>query len=233
MLQVKELHAFTAALIDHCEKRAQGQDCRGNTKGAMNQRVSLAMLDIRAAGDLTRLKKTGHVDHVKLVESSIKALVAQKLIPQSAVVSMQSLTAAYTFLSCVSGDSNRELFKALHKEAQSRVALKPYVDLVTRLWLLCPPESVVESMASVVEDVFGQHRQLNHDNAEKELMIRWNGPDVHHAGDLLAAVQRKYANNFIRKTACITAAVSGSVYRKHVMDRKCRRGSIFRVMQSS
>ena len=90
-----------------------------------------AMSDIRAAGDLTRLKKTGHVDRVKLVESSIKTLVTQKMIPQSAGVSMESLTAAYTLLTSISGNTNQERCKARHKEAESRVTLKSSVDLVT------------------------------------------------------------------------------------------------------
>ena len=226
--KVKELHDYTAALIDHCDKRGKGQDCRGNNKGAMNHRLTLSMLDIKEAGDLRRLKQTGHVDHLKSVHRSIKSLVEQRFIPQSANVDMGSLTAVYKALRASSGSTNQELFKFLHKGAKDQTVLKPYLDLITRLWLLCPPESVVESMASVVEDVFGQHRQLNHENAELELMIRWNGPDVHHADDLLSAVQKSYTNTFVRKTESITTSLAGSVFRKHVVDRKCRRASVFR-----
>ena len=225
--QGTELHAFTTALIKHCDQRARGEDRRGCKKGSMNHNLSLAMIDVRAAGDLTRIKKTGHVDHLKAVERSIKSLRQQRLIPESANVSLDSLTAAYRFLTSTTGETNQELYKALHREAQTQALLQPYVNLVTRLWLLFPPESVVESMASVVEDVFGQHRQLSHENAELELMIRWNGPDVHHAGPLISDVQKTYANNFIRKTTDITSSILGSVYRKHVVDRKCRRAAVF------
>ena len=45
------------------------------------------------------------------------------------------------------------------------------------------------------------------------LQRRWNGPDVHRTGGQLSAVQKKNANRFIRKTACFTATVSGTMYR--------------------
>lgn len=44
-----------------------------------------------------------------------------------------------------------------------------------RVWLLYPCESIVESMGSVLKNIFGEHRNLAPENAEKELIIAWNG----------------------------------------------------------
>ena len=109
------------------------------------------MLDIRTAGDLVRLKQTGHVEHLKEVERRIKSPREQSLIPASAHVGLESLTATCRVLTEASGSTNQELLVTLHKEAQAHPLLKPYVDLVTRLWLIFPAESVGESMASVAE----------------------------------------------------------------------------------
>ena len=50
---------------------------------------------------------------------------------------------------------------------------------------LSPPESVVESMGSVLKAVFGQHRQLKHCNAAKELIARRSGPHPLHYDSLI------------------------------------------------
>ena len=78
----------------------------------------------------------------------------------------------------------------------------------------------------MVEDIFGTHRQLDHRNAEYELMIRWNGPDVHHAEALIQAVQRKFNNNFIRQSVDIRTELLGTVIRRH-NSKVCRRSAVF------
>lgn len=53
---------------------------------------------------------------------------------------------------------------------------KFYIYLVPhRIWLICPIESVSESMGSVLQNIFRDRRQINAVNAEAELIVRWNG----------------------------------------------------------
>ena len=55
-------------------------------------------------------------------------------------------------------------------------------------------------MASVMKNVFKVNQVLNHENAARELVIRWNGPDVAHSDGLIEQVLRRRPelNNFVR-----------------------------------
>ena len=57
---------------------------------------------------------------------------------------------------------------------------------------------MVESMSSILKEVFGTHRILNHENAEKELVVRWNGPHENMAESFLNAVQARFKFEFRR-----------------------------------
>ena len=52
-------------------------------------------------------------------------------------------------------------------------------------------ESVVESMASVIGEVFGERRNMNHVSAAEELAIRWNGACLAKADRLLGGIHRR------------------------------------------
>ena len=60
-----------------------------------------------------------------------------------------------------------------------------------RLWLLGPTESVVEPMASAVREVLDLHRNLAQHNTAKELVIRWNDPELCEADEMVDAVAVK------------------------------------------
>jgi len=174
--QVRELNTFTSLLCDQSSERAKGQDKRGHTKGTMNHQLSVCMLDIKAAGDLIRLQRTSHVDCLASVERSVGNIIAAKLVPPTCRPNSESIRLAYRAVSDSKCTTNQELLKLLYDQAKTDPRIQPYLDMVIRLWLLSPPESVVESMASVVEDVFGPHRhKLDPLNAERELIIRSNG----------------------------------------------------------
>ena len=86
---------------------------------------------------------------------------------------------------------------------------------MVHLWLISPTETVVESMASTIQEVFGAHRQLDHSNAARELVIRWNGPEPCWADSLIGAVQRQANFNFIRHKTGPHQTVNGVVITRH------------------
>lgn len=201
-------------------------DSRGNNKGAMNRQLHVSMGDIRNAGDLQRLQRLGHVDCLNSIKASIDRLVQVKLAPKSAAVDMASLSAAWDFLRLQPGGlSNQDLMSMLAKQAEEQAALRPFYRFACRMWLISPPESVVESMGSVIDDVFGCHRQLDHANADMELQVRWNGPSAFNAGPIIDAVQARRGFRF-RRAGDIGVSVQSLVVRRHL--DKCKRSSIFR-----
>ena len=116
--------------------------------------------------------------------------------------------------------------RCLLKKSGTSADLAPYADMVNRVWLLSSPESVVESMASVIKNIFGENRQLTHQNAASELFVRWNGPAVGSADDLLDDVQTKYQNNFVRSSQrSITSSLEGTVVSR-MQSEKCHRAVI-------
>lgn len=50
--------------------------------------------------------------------------------------------------------TDAELYGRLENEAQSDSSLAPYSAMVTRIWLLAAPESVVASMCSVAKYIW-------------------------------------------------------------------------------
>ena len=58
-------------------------------------------------------------------------------------------------------------------------------------------------MASAIGDIFGTSRHLSHQNAAKELIVRWNSSDVFAADDLIRAVQNRHNIEFVRRTTDI------------------------------
>ena len=217
---------FVRALYGSCVRRANGVDARGNDKGAMNRQLLVHMDDIRSAGDLQQLQRLAHVSLLGTVKSSIDKLIERKLAPKSAAVDIASLSAAWDFLRVqTAGLSNQKLMPLLAKEAEVQPAVRPFYRFVCRMWLMSPPESVVESMGSVADDVFGRHRQLDHRNADMELQIRWNGPSAFNADCIIRAVQARRAFRF-RRACDIGVSVQSLVIRRHL--RRCKRCPVFR-----
>ena len=134
----------------------------------------------------------------------------------------------YEAIHALAGDmDNPEMLRALWKmAADGQPELWPFLHLVVRLWLISPSESVVESMAGIVKVVFGPHRRLLHENAAKELIIRWNGPELCSADGLVNRVQQKYRFNFSRSSVSIAAATEGTVIARY-KSQKCPRLSYY------
>ena len=181
------------------------------------------MPDIRQVADLHQLASSDAPVPLSahLVREAGNRLAAGKLVPRSSVPSEVDIRAALTVLRGHPSSTSQELWKLLvSREHQHNLHVRAFADFVTRLWLLSPPESVVESMASVIGDVFGDHRQLNHENAAQELVVRWNGPTMCRADRLLKSVQCKLGGQEAfrcvrRSQPSIVQALEGTVISRH------------------
>ena len=223
--QLKEISAFARALETHCASREDGVDARGRTRGCHNMQLKEKMGQIRQAADLEELQKSSSSSSVKEVGKALRALQLASVI-STAPIPWESICATLQELKGMHPGTNQRLFKDLCHRKDGRLA--PYLDLVTRLWLISPAESVVESMASVVKSVFGvsSSRVLNHSNAAKELIVGWNGPSVPQADWVIATVLRKYPHldNFVRAT--LSQQLEGKVISRYE-SQKCARSYIF------
>ena len=199
---------------------AQGLDKSGSSKGTANSAVKRSMPDIRTVADLHQLaSSTAPVPvSARLVREAAERLAKGELVPKSTLPSEAEIRVALSLLRGQPSSSSQELWKLLARGNQN-LPVKVFVDFVTRLWLLSPPESVVESMASIIGEVFGEHRQLNHSNAAQELVVRWNGPSLCHADRLIKAVQRDLSaqDKFrcVRRGNTISQAMEGTVISRH------------------
>ena len=219
--QIHQISHFTGQLENHAASRQNGVDARGRTFGSHNMKVKEDMAYIRMAGDLERISKAPSSGIVREVGKALERLQRDKIIPRE-VVPWDSIMATYSKLRMMEPGSNHQLLKRLWSAGDARLA--PYLALVVRLWLLCPAESVVESMASTVKAVFGTQktRGLSHRSAASELIIRWNGPDVPHSDGLLRYVQRRNPalNNFVRAT--FSQQLEGKVIARHKQEKNPR-----------
>lgn len=205
----------------------RGEHANRRDVGAANNQLAVAMGDIKLVGSLNEVRRMAHESSLILVRSAVESLIRRKLIPKSADVPVRSIVAAWRYLRELPDNCpDKKLFKGLVMGSQENGHIKPYVDLVTRVWLLAPAESVVESMGSVIEDIYGDHRQLAHQNAAKELEIRWNGPAVNKADALITAVQARFHNNFTRKASDIRRDIQGTVIGRHKAT-PCYRAVVF------
>ena len=208
-------------------------DARGNTRGCQNASLQTWMTDIRTVGDLTLLAASPSSSMADDVLNAIGRLQRSGCIPTSVVVPSLSVEMSYRVVRELSQSKGvkdtRVLFKALHRQSLSQPELRPMVNIIIRLWLTWPLESVVESMASVIGDVFGTQRNLDHSNAAKELVVRWNTPDVFAADELIEAVQARNNFEFVRRTNNIRTAFEGTVISRHLRPAQPdRRKSVFR-----
>ena len=186
------------------------------------------MNDIREVADLTQIRDSKTESKIRIMKEAASRLVALRIVPASCDVPEASIGAAYRVLHeerCATG-TQQQLLKVLWRESEDKSNIRLFVNIVIRLWLVSPTESVVESMGSVVQEVFGVHRQLDHANAAKELIVRWNGPAVNKADDLIRVVQRKQAYKFTRRTDSIKRALDGTVITRH-KTAICPRQSLF------
>ena len=176
---------FVQILSNNLQRRMRGEHARRRDVGASNAQLALAMDDVSMVGKLSSVRGLKHQSSLTMVRSAVERLRHQKLIPESADAPGKSLVAAWRYLRELPDDcSDKKMYNELVKESRVNPELRPYVDLVTRVWLLAPSESIVESMGSVIEDIYGDHRQLSHENAARELAICWNGPAVNKADGL-------------------------------------------------
>ena len=190
---------FMNTLVERMVCRGRGTKKGEKSVGASNRALNGAMDQLKLVGDLCRLRDIKHESGLAFIESAIECLVLRKLIPSSAKVDRADITAAWQCVSPYTDQDTRDLYRVLAREAVCNDRLASYLDLVTRVWLISPVESVVESMASVLNDVYGAHRQLDHANGEKELLIRWNGPEPSQADPLLEFVQQRERFSFKRR----------------------------------
>ena len=187
------------------------------------------MHDIRTIADLRELRRSPSSGILKEVDTAQRRLLARRIIPEC--ITPASLRVGYQAIKATEEDlPNARLYQELWKATKEMPELKPYFHLVTRLWLCSPSESVVESMASVAKEVFGLHRRLKHESAAKELMVRWNGPELCSAEWLLGEVQRRFGFNFTRSGTSIAGAVEGTVIARQKSTR-CPRAPVFRRNQ--
>lgn len=184
------------------------------------------MADIRTVGALSDIQsqQESASDQVSAVVKATARLASAKLIPVSAIPEQNSILHAVLAVRSSPQASNKELLKMLHRLGEK---VRPFANLVVRVWLLSPPESVVESMGSMLKEIFSMHRQLLHENAAKELVIRWNGPDVDDCDALLRAVQKKKGYDFIRRSVNVKNMLAGTVIARHRATRS-HRTSLFR-----
>lgn len=221
------------ALLKHARLRRAGEAATGGRKGTANKTISDRMHQIRDVADLELLQRSKQPAKVTLMMESIKALVQCKLIPQAAVPPVASVHAAHTALlsqSCSPAEShcNQHLLKSLWALSRENSSMRPYLDLVVRLWLISPPESVVESMASVIQTVFDTNRDLDHSSAAVELSIRWNGPSEAEAGPLLRAVQKRNRHKF-RRVGSSVRSQFGTVMTRH-RETKTARSTLLKFL---
>ena len=225
--QVHEILRFLDTLRDQCSQRERGTDVRGSTKGSHNHVLVEAMGDIRSVADLQALRRSPSSGILRDVDAALRRLERRRIIPATCVTNA-CLKAAYTAIHRTrDGLSNQQLYKELWTAAQSDSLLKTYMEVVTRLWLISPAESVVESMASVVKEVFGVHRRLSHEAAATELLVRWNGPDIANTEPLINMVQKKNRFNFCRSGFGIGVAVEGTVIARY-KSKRCPTLSMYR-----
>lgn len=211
--ELSDAKDFVQSLAKCCENRSRaekGYRHQWQEVGAMNRVMSLNMPGLKKIGDLAGLL-TSDADSTSSIEGQKEELVRAKLVPEP-VAARCTIEAREAAKKCLlqlpdKADgkpySNEELYSALWCQAQDNPVLQGYLDLVTRIWLIDPPESVVESMASVIDHIFGDHRQLKHTSAEEELQIHWNGPPPHQAGALIRAHQSAYPRSFCTSSLSI------------------------------
>ena len=206
-----------------------GASATGGRKGTSNKNLMDLMPDIRCVADLDRLRSAKAPSPVQLIMKAMTRLESRRIIPPSARAPERSVSAACAILheeACARG-GDQHLLKVLWQRQKAVPELQPFVALVIRLWLISPPESVVESMGSVIQ-VFGAHRQLDRANAAKELLIRWNGPELSQADPLIKAVQRRCGLNFQKRSGGITGAFEGTVISRH-RGMECARSHVYRA----
>ena len=129
---------------------------------ANNDILLKQMANIRSVADLVHLRNSKRTlqELVSEVLANMQYLARSGLIPRSCVTSESSVLEAVTVLrslACEGPETSQGLLKALWRLREDKPLLRAYIDVVKRLWLLFPVESVVESMSSILKEVFGTH----------------------------------------------------------------------------
>ena len=216
------------ALIENIKRRRTGAAATGGRKGTSNKDLMEVMPHIRNVADLERIRSAKTPDIIQHIMEPQERLESRRIVPRSSHAAESSVQVAVDTLQsemCKRG-GNQDLLKLLWNKQDNVPDLRPFIQLVIRLWLISPPESVVESMGSVIQEVFGAHRQLDHSNAAKELLIRWNGPELCRSDALVKAVQRKCGFNFLKRSGGVTGAIEGTVITRH-RRVKCPRSAVY------
>ncbi|KAF0306494.1 hypothetical protein FJT64_022013 [Amphibalanus amphitrite] len=220
--QTELISSFCEELLETMKRRRRGMTLSGPIR-VKNQTVTSLMWKIRKVGDLVMVQASKDTQQLQVrgICEAMELLVAQGLIPASSVAPESSVVEAVSVLRTLPSTdaTNQHLLRHLHREQERKPLLRAYVQLVTRLWLLLPAESVVESMASVLKEVFATHRQLHHDNAAKELVVRWNGPDVGEADQLISRVQSRF-KFCVRRKAMNPKQMLSAVLNTHLVKKK-------------
>ncbi|XP_043200760.1 uncharacterized protein LOC122371027 [Amphibalanus amphitrite] len=218
--EVAKIAFFCTSIMERLKFRGAGQDVSGSDKNTANNVLGQSMADLRAVADLHQLAGSTVPVPVaaRLYREAGERLVRRKLIPVDTVPTEGEIRSVLPLLRRHREETNQQLWKMLNRHADDHSA-RALTNLVTRIWLLSPPESVVESMGSVIAEVFGEHRQLEHGNAAKELIVRWNGPSLCRADRLLSRVHRHLSRDdsfrCVRRTTTIGQSFHGTVITRH------------------
>ena len=153
------------------------------------------MEDICTVADLRSLSSSDTPDILQKVSNAVRSLESRRIVPATGV-STDCLRATREALRRAATDSepppsDQELFRRLWRASRAQPELRPYLDTVTRLWLIFPSGRVIQDMAATIREVLRSPRRLSHKTVD-EALVRWNGPDLSDADALIQAAQRKY-----------------------------------------
>ena len=206
---------FCRILARYLRHRRSGMNATGSRMGTDNQLLQDVMIDIMDVSNLKRIRAAENPPDCGKIQHAVDRLVARRVIPPSCRTTPEAVKTAVAIIRRCDETTNQKLLKVLYKSLDKAPSVRSYVHLVCRLWIVQPTESVVESMASAVQEVFGVHRQMEHSNAAMELQVRWNGPDPFHADQTIRAVQQKHRFNFCRQSSNVRQALEGTVITRY------------------
>ena len=157
VIQVVEILDFIEVLSRHLTLKDPDSEL-GVSARSHNGRLMASMDDVRRVADLQALSLSGTADNQPLqaVEDSLRRLESCRMLPATGV-SPTCLRAARDALpraAAASGPplSNQQLFTRLWRASRAQPELRPYVDTVTRLWLISPSSGVIRDLAGTVRE---------------------------------------------------------------------------------
>ena len=148
-----EILDFTEGLSRHFTLKDRDSE-PGVYARSHNGRLMASMDDVRRVADLQALSMSGTSRPLQAVEDSLRRLESCRILPATGV-STACLRAALEALPRAAADSgpplsSQQLFTCLWRASRAEPELRPYVDTVTRLWLISPSSGAVRDLAGTV-----------------------------------------------------------------------------------